>query len=445
VSTRFRGRSAVVCVLVASSLATSSLVAAAPAGAASALATPAVRPVAQAPTPSGGPTPDAAGAQPGAPSAVPPPGVGLSPEVAAVPASSPELDAAARALEDLVEQRDRATEELADAESSLARDTAELAAVSSLRERRAAQSEKAAATAGRVQGAVAAITVERFVTGDQFLEGLDPALTAARREELTVRAMLTQVGTEQLLEEQGFTRARAARLRDELDELSNRETMLRERVANTDARRASLNATLADLGPRIVEAEARRDAARMTSSIDGTDMSAIVLDAYWRAAQLTAATDPTCRVGWSTLAGIGRTESQHGTYRGAAVAADGAVAPPIYGPSLDGSNPAFAVVGDSDGGVLDGTAATDRAVGPMQFLPGTWRVVGTDLTGDGTADPHNIYDAAASAATYLCRSGPDLVDPGRLRAAVLTYNRSQAYADIVLERADGYATTVPLG
>jgi membrane-bound lytic murein transglycosylase B len=81
----------------------------------------------------------------------------------------------------------------------------------------------------------------------------------------------------------------------------------------------------------------------------------------------------------------------------------------------------------------------------MQFLPGTWRVVGTDLTGDGTADPHNIFDAAASAATYLCRSGPNLADPGRLRAAVLTYNRSQTYADIVLERAGGYAASIPLG
>lgn len=390
------------------------------------------------------PAPDGSDAQAGAPAAVPPPGVGLSPEVAAVPASSPELDAAARELDDLIERRDRADEELRDAEASLARDTAELAAISSLRERRSAQYDKAAAAAQRVQVAVAAITVERFVTGDQFLEGLDPALTADRREELAVRAMLTQVGTEQLLDEQAFTRAREARLRDELSELSDREATLRERVGSTDARRVSLEATVAELGPRIVAAEERRDAARMTSSIDGTDMSAIVLDAYWRAARLAAVDDPGCGVTWATLAGIGRTESQHGTYRGASVAPDGAVTPPIYGPSLDGSNPAFAVVGDTDGGALDATSSTDRAVGPMQFLPGTWRVVGTDLTGDGTADPQNIYDAAASAATYLCRSGPGLVDPGRLRAAVLTYNRSQAYADIVLQRAEGYASSVPL-
>ena len=67
----------------------------------------------------------------------------------------------------------------------------------------------------------------------------------------------------------------------------------------------------------------------------------------------------------------------------------------------------------------------------MQFLPGTWRTVGTDLTGDGTADPQNLFDAAAAAGVYLCRSGPGLGDAARLRRAVLTYNRSQEYADIV--------------
>ena len=113
--------------------------------------------------------------------------------------------------------------------------------------------------------------------------------------------------------------------------------------------------------------------------------------------------------------------------------------------TADGSDGRFAVVPDSDGGRLDGTARTDRAVGPMQFLPGTWSVVGTDLTGDGTADPQNIFDAAASAGVYLCRSGPGLSDTGRLRGAILTYNRSQAYADVVLERAGGYAAQLPLG
>jgi membrane-bound lytic murein transglycosylase B len=81
----------------------------------------------------------------------------------------------------------------------------------------------------------------------------------------------------------------------------------------------------------------------------------------------------------------------------------------------------------------------------MQFLPGTWRTVGTDGTGDGLADPQNLYDAARSAAAYLCRSGPGLGDAGRRRAAILTYNRSQEYADLVQSRAEEYAAAVPIG
>ena len=173
-------------------------------------------------------------------------------------------------------------------------------------------------------------------------------------------------------------------------------------------------------------------------------MSVLALDAYWRAERFIALTDPECRLSWHVLAGIGRTESRHGTYRGATLGPDGVVAPPIYGPDLDGSN-TFAVVPDSDGGRLDGTARTDRAVGPMQFLPGTWRTVGTDLTEDGNADPQNLFDAAAAAGVYLCRSGPGLDDASRRRSAVLTYNRSQEYADIVEQRRQEYAERVPLG
>jgi membrane-bound lytic murein transglycosylase B len=82
----------------------------------------------------------------------------------------------------------------------------------------------------------------------------------------------------------------------------------------------------------------------------------------------------------------------------------------------------------------------------MQFLPGTWRTVGRDGTGDGVADPQNLYDAALSSGVYLCRSGPSLdTDEARLRAAYLTYNRSLEYVDIVLDHAHGYRDAVPLG
>jgi membrane-bound lytic murein transglycosylase B len=55
------------------------------------------------------------------------------------------------------------------------------------------------------------------------------------------------------------------------------------------------------------------------------------------------------------------------------------------------------------------------------------------------ADPHNLYDAALSAAGYLCAGGP-MEGEGHLRAGFLRYNHSQAYVERVLALAYGYAT-----
>ena len=90
----------------------------------------------------------------------------------------------------------------------------------------------------------------------------------------------------------------------------------------------------------------------------------------------------------------------------------------------------FAVIEDTDDGVLDGNPRWDRAVGPMQFIPGTWALYNRDGNGDGVIDPHNLYDATRSAAEYLCylerRSGPS---PWNY---VLGYNASDAYvADVM--------------
>ncbi|MGN6574917.1 MAG: lytic transglycosylase domain-containing protein [Nocardioides sp.] len=167
--------------------------------------------------------------------------------------------------------------------------------------------------------------------------------------------------------------------------------------------------------------------------------------AYRTAAALLGAAAPGCHLSWSVLAGIGAVESGHGTYGGARVGADGVARPTILGPRLDGSA-GTAYVRDPDGGRWDGDTVVDRAVGPMQFIPGTWMVVGVDADRDGTADPSDVDDAAASAGRYLCAGGRDLATPQGLRAALLSYNHSQAYADLVERFIAAYASgTAPVG
>ncbi|MEV2279415.1 NlpC/P60 family protein, partial [Nocardiopsis sp. NPDC049922] len=147
---------------------------------------------------------------------------------------------------------------------------------------------------------------------------------------------------------------------------------------------------------------------------------------------------------WPVLAGIGKVESNHAA--GHEVASSGKVDPPITGPRLDGSGAGGNTTPhtDSDQGVWDGDVEFDRAVGPMQFLPSTWASHGLDATGDGVADPHNAFDAAWSAAVYLCVSNPDaeVVDFGDeddLEVALGRYNHSASYVQEVRGHIGVYA------
>jgi hypothetical protein len=92
------------------------------------------------------------------------------------------------------------------------------------------------------------------------------------------------------------------------------------------------------------------------------------LAAYAGAAIAKNGERPDCDLGWNTLAGIGWVESRHGSYGGASIAEDGTVSPSIIGIALDGST--TALIPDTDDGAIDGDAEFDRAVGPMQFIPG---------------------------------------------------------------------------
>ncbi|GAA3655301.1 hypothetical protein GCM10022237_14040 [Nocardioides ginsengisoli] len=160
------------------------------------------------------------------------------------------------------------------------------------------------------------------------------------------------------------------------------------------------------------------------------------LAAYARAHLRVAAEQPGCRVAWNSLAAIGGVESRHGSVGGAVLGDDGVPRPEILGPVLDGG--AFGAVHDSDGGVLDGDATWDRAIGPLQFIPSTWETWGADGNGDGIADPNQIDDAALAAGRYLCHAG-DLADPDTWRRAVFSFNHSDAYVADIAGLANRYA------
>ncbi|MCV7227824.1 lytic transglycosylase domain-containing protein [Mycolicibacterium komossense] len=167
------------------------------------------------------------------------------------------------------------------------------------------------------------------------------------------------------------------------------------------------------------------------------------LEAYAYAARVAEVENPNCHLAWTTLAGIGMVESHHGTYRGATIAPNGDVTPPIRGVRLDGTAGNL-LIPDTDGGKLDGDAHVDRAMGPMQFIPETWRLYGVDANNDGVISPDNIDDAALSAAGYLCWRGKNLATPRGWMNALRAYNNSDQYARTVRDLATAYASGHPL-
>ena len=146
-----------------------------------------------------------------------------------------------------------------------------------------------------------------------------------------------------------------------------------------------------------------------------------------------------CEVGWTTLAGIAWVESQHGTIDGRTLAADGHSSSPVIGPALDGKDFA-AIRATPDSTAWHGDPTWDHAVGPLQFIPSTWKAWGSDGDGDGTADPNDLDDAAFAAARYLCADGHDLSTGAGWADAVFGYNHDQSYVDSVYAAASAYAS-----
>jgi membrane-bound lytic murein transglycosylase B len=178
--------------------------------------------------------------------------------------------------------------------------------------------------------------------------------------------------------------------------------------------------------------------AVVVNSPGALGIPSMALSAYRNAEKMMSLAQPGCGVSWNLLAGIGRIESLHAN--NGATDVRGTAVRPIYGPTLDGSLPGNEVIVQSM--APSGRATYARAIGPMQFLPGTWARYASDGDGDGKADPQNLFDSALAAGRYLCSGGLNLRDQSQVLSAILRYNNSMPYARNVLGWAAAYATGV---
>lgn len=174
------------------------------------------------------------------------------------------------------------------------------------------------------------------------------------------------------------------------------------------------------------------------STLSTNGIPSAALYAYKRSETLLGKADESCHLPWNLVAAIGRVESNHGRTNGNSLNSDGVATPGIYGVPLDGKD-GRAKITDTDAGSLDKDTVYDRAVGPMQFIPGTWAAVGVDSDNDDAKNPQDIDDAATATGIYLCAGEGDLSDPADAAAAVKRYNNSDAYVDLVLKISAAYA------
>lgn len=180
----------------------------------------------------------------------------------------------------------------------------------------------------------------------------------------------------------------------------------------------------------------RVDASWAASTAAATGIPERAVLAYAGAALVKAESMPACKLSWTTLAAIGDVESSNGQHGGSSIGPDGTVTPPIYGVALNGNG--VVLIPDSDGGAIDGDATGDRAVGPMQLIPQTWRNWHTDGNGDGVEDPQNIDDAVMATTNYLCRASTALDTESGWRAAIAAYNSPASYLAKVARVAIAY-------
>ncbi|MDO7868803.1 lytic murein transglycosylase [Nocardioides jiangxiensis] len=195
-------------------------------------------------------------------------------------------------------------------------------------------------------------------------------------------------------------------------------------------------------GPRTATVRGRVDvdATWASDAAVRAGVPVVAVRAYARAELMVRAEDPSCGLGWTTLAGLGYVESQHGTIGGRSLLSDGHSSAPILGPALDGSGDFAAIAASPASTQWHDDPRWDHAVGPLQFMPSTWARWSSDGDGDGVGDPNDIDDAAYAAGRYLCAGGRDLTSGTGWGAAVFSYNHSASYVDQVYSAASAYSS-----
>ena len=286
-----------------------------------------------------------------------------------------------------------------------------------------------------VRAALRSVAVETFVAAGSTADLSVAALAGSDVYADGQVQQLTEELTPDLAQVESSIDARILRIGEERRELTDRvreSTRVHRKtlvdIASVEASIEGVQSTLAGLADGV-------RGARWLATVDELDLPLVVLDAYVRGAREESAAFPGCNVQWWMLAGIGWIESGHGTFGGSTVGSDGRTSLEIIGIPLNGQSET-AVISDTDGGVLDSDPIFDRAVGPMQFIPSTWSAVGLDGNADDDVDPHNLYDAARSAAHYLCLTGGgSLLDANTLGRAYFAYNNHDEYVLAVFGKA----------
>jgi membrane-bound lytic murein transglycosylase B len=373
---------------------------------------------------------------PGAQAAEPAPD--LSADLAGIVVDSPPYRAAQKAYDATAASLQHATAARTAAESELATLNARDTTLTAQLQTDTARKKSATANLVATRASLRALAVHGYMFGrspdaDPFTDP-DESLRQSNVDAISRSVTQTQIDNQ--------SRASAA-LADAVHALTSdvtERTTVRRRAAEVEDNRATAAADEVRFANQLLDRRGDLDRARAVAPVVGEDFQLVALDAYWRAAQTMSLVKPACGITWWALAGIGRIESRHGNEGASSLLGDGNSSAPIIGIPLDGTNETE-VIPDTDGGEFDGDPAFDRAVGPMQFIPETWRRWAQDGNGDRDESPSNVYDSALAAAKYLCAGGAMKTDADMTRG-FLAYNHSDIYASTVLRYAQEYSMFV---